>query len=68
MTTTKYLSDFVVGDRLLIRKLWGSGVTEVTLLEISPSGRWYKVQWSNAPSWKTNDDWIVEEKLETEAK
>lgn len=58
----------LVGKRLLISRhySYGDDVSEVTLLEISPSGKRLKFEWeSGSSSWESKDEYDIAEVLET---
>lgn len=45
-----------LGKRLLIRQGYSPIVNEVTIIEISPSGKWLKFRFSNRETWEDGSD------------
>ena len=65
MAEYRYLNEFSVGTRFLLRERFSHYPKEATLIEKSPSNLWVKLRWqSGNETWNAVYDWIVVEELE----
>jgi hypothetical protein len=51
------------GKRVLIREKWYRTPTEVTILEVTPSGIFFKARFPGGEQWREIEEWELVEEL-----